>query len=311
MPSAAELEDFLARAGAITRPHADLRLAHLHRTTTGRRMRNPVVALAFDHRRQLEDLARTHDADASRIAVMKSLIAEALLKLPPERSGAIVDDGHGRAALRRLTGTGRWIARPVERPGSRPLMFEGEQETAIQLRAWPAEHVVKCLTLYSADDPEELRAVQEARLLELQRACRATDHRWLVEIIPSVWEQAPASVGAAVERLYAAGIFPDWWKLPPVSSRELWRELHGIIAAKDPQCGGVLILGLERPLAELILSFEAARSEGAACGFAIGRSVFRGPADSWLKGEIRDAEFTARVASAYQAVLRAWDQSKS
>lgn len=311
MPSAAELQDFLARAGAITRPHADRRLAHLHRTTTGRRMRSPVVALAFDHRRQLEDLARTHDADASRIAVMKSLIAEALLKLPPERSGAIVDDGHGRAALRRLTGTGRWIARPVERPGSRPPQFEGDEEVAIQLRTWPVEHVAKCLALYTASDPEPLRAEQEAKLLELQRACHATGHRLLVEIIPSDWERDPASVAAAVERLYEAGLFPDWWKLPPLTGCEAWRDIRRTISARDPQCGGVLILGLDRPLAELTTSFEAARADQAACGFAIGRSVFRGPAESWLKGEIRDAEFTARVASAYQAVLHVWDQSKS
>ena len=311
MPSAIELADFLSRADRPTRPHADRHLAHLHRTTTGRPKPASIVALAFDHRRQLEDLARAHGADASRIAVMKSLIGEALLRFPPERSGAIVDDGHGRAALGRLTGTGRWIARPVERPGTRPLMLDGDQEIAIQLRGWPAEHVVKCLALYSADDPEELRAAQEAKLLELQRACHATDHRLLVEIIPSAWEQTPATVGAAVERLYAAGIFPDWWKLPPLPRREAWREIRRTITIFDPQCGGVLILGLDRPLAELIPSFEAARSEGAACGFAIGRSVFRGPADSWLKGEIRDAEFIARVASAYEAVLSAWDQSKS
>jgi 5-dehydro-2-deoxygluconokinase len=170
---------------------------------------------------------------------------------------------------------------------------------------------VKCLALYSADDPEELRAVQEAKLLELQRACHATDHRLMVEIIPAAWEQAPATVGAAVERLYAAGIFPDWWKLPPVPRREAWREIRRTITTFDPQCGGVLILGLERPLAELIVSFEAARSVGAACGFAIGRSVFRSPANSWLKGETRDAEFIAQVASAYEAILSAWDQSKS
>jgi 5-dehydro-2-deoxygluconokinase len=309
MPSAVELEHFLARAGRIEHAHADRQLSHLHRATTGREKPKSIAALAFDHRRQLEELARVHGADGSRIAAMKLLIAEALLRFAPEQSGAIVDDGHGRAALRRLTGTGRWLARPVERPGSRPLEFEGDEEVAIRLRAWPAEHVVKCLVHYSTGDPDGLRAAQEAKLRELQRACHATGHRLMLEVIPPGWEQEPASVAAAVERLYAAGLLPDWWKLPPVTSRALWRDLNGILAKRDPQCGGVLILGLERRMDELSASFEAAASEDAACGLAIGRSVFRMPADHWLRGEINDAELISQVASAYASVLRAWNQA--
>jgi 5-dehydro-2-deoxygluconokinase len=73
----------------------------------------------------------------------------------------------------------------------------------------------------------------------------------------------------------------------------------------------VLILGLDRPLTELATSFETARFERAANGFAVGRSVFRAPADAWLKGEIGDADFIDQVASAYDSVLRAWERAKS
>jgi 5-dehydro-2-deoxygluconokinase len=242
---------------------------------------------------------------------MKSLIATALLQFPPQCSGAIVDDGHGRAALRRLTGTGRWIARPVELPGSRPLAFEGEEEVAIRLRSWPTEHVVKCLIFYHAGDLEALRAAQEAKLLELQRACRATGHRLLVEVIPPDWESDPARVAAALARLYEIGLLPDWWKLPPLACAAAWQEIARTVAAGDAQCRGTLVLGLDQSMEQLSAAFERAKASRAATGFAIGRSVFRIPAENWLRGAIGDAAFVDDVAARFEAVLQAWETSVS
>jgi 5-dehydro-2-deoxygluconokinase len=45
---------------------------------------------------------------------------------------------------------------------------------------------------------------------------------------------------------------------------------------------------------------------GAACGFAIGRSVFRAAAQQWLRGTIGDAEFVDDVAQRFVVILQAW-----
>ena len=66
LPSAPELEDFLARAADIRRPDLDDRIQHLHAATTTRRPRNELYVLAFDHRRQLEQLAGESGAARSR-----------------------------------------------------------------------------------------------------------------------------------------------------------------------------------------------------------------------------------------------------
>src|SRR5207253_2879361 len=130
--------------------------------------------------------------------------------------GVILDGRFGEAVLPSVTGRGCWVARPVELPGSRPLGFEAGDALALDLRTWPAEHVAKCLVAYHPDDPEDLRLQQLGRLAQLQAACIGTGHEFLVEVIPP---REPACDGTtlvrALAQVYAAGIRPDWWKLPP------------------------------------------------------------------------------------------------
>ena len=309
MASAAELDDFLARADRVTRLHDDPSIFHLHRTTTGRRAPGKVVALAFDHRTQLAELAQAYGAPPDRIVAFKGLVAQALQAFPTDRGGAIVDNRYGREALNRLTGTGRWIARPVELPGSRPLAFDFPDEPALELRTWPVEHVVKCLVSYRADDPDALRVQQEASLMALQRACHATGRRFLLEVIPADWEAEPSAVAAALERLYDVGLVPDWWKLPPLAHAPSWRALAEIVGRRDPQCAGILVLGLDRPDDALEAAFAASAGVPGVCGFAIGRSVFRAAAEGFISGRLGAAETVDLVRERYATVLRAWDHA--
>lgn len=305
MPSSEELSAFLDRSETITRPHDDPQIVHLHRTTTGWPHRPRIFSLAFDHRRQFAELAGTNNGDA-RIGTFKRLMARALLAVPPEHSGAIIDDRYGFDALTDLTGTGRWLARPVEAAGSRPLDFEAGRNLQTALRTWPTEHVIKCLVSYSTRDPHDLQRSQNEKLLDLQQAVFATGHRWLLEVIPPDFEADPGLVVSAVEELYRLGLRPDWWKLPPLSDDDAWKEISDVIRRHDPQCGGVVVLGYERPQQELFASFESALRSGSAIGFAIGRSVWREPAADWFSGKIDDPATIEQIASHYRSVLSGW-----
>jgi len=48
------------------------------------------------------------------------------------------------------------------------------------------------------------------------------------------------------------------------------------------------VLGLSQPVESLVAAFEAAAGAGVVKGFAVGRTVFQGPAKAWLAGEIDD-----------------------
>ena len=107
----------------------DTQLEQVH-WATNRGIEWPDIRIfAFDHRSQLEDM---EGASADRIGHFKSLCLEAALTVAKKNPGdargyGVLCDGRlGREALYRAVGTGLWIGRPVEKPGSRPLMLEPE-----------------------------------------------------------------------------------------------------------------------------------------------------------------------------------------
>lgn len=288
MPSKAELELFLSRADWPFRLRESSLLEEVHRKTTGRRAWPEVLALAFDHRKQLEELG-----SPDKIRRFKRLVAAALLKTSFPGKGAIVDERYGEEALFALTGTGMWLARPVEVPGSRPLEFEAGANIGMKLRSWPAEHVVKCLWFYSSEDFPRLKMLYEA--------CVETGRELLIELVTK---------NPPLEEIYAAGIKPDWWKLLPLSSDAEWQRIEDCIQKHDPYCRGVLLLGMEANEDELERGFAAAARHPVCKGFAVGRSIFMDAARRWFSGQCSDDAVIAEVAKNYSSLVATWRKAR-
>jgi 5-dehydro-2-deoxygluconokinase len=311
-PSWIELVDYLEKGSPHFRLREDTRLAHIHRATNRPSQWPEVRALAFDHRSQLEVIADDHDVDRRRIGAFKELVGHALERADDGTPGlgALVDGTYGDTVLARLTGTGRWVARPVEEPGSVPLRFEGGPNVGLALREWPAEQVVKCLVFFHPDDGEALRRVQTARLVTLNQACRTTSHDLLVEIIvPAEPEAGPTAIARVIEEIYAAGVKPDWWKLQPAADAEGWRAISDAIAREDPLCRGIVLLGQDVALEDLGAAFRLARRFPLCKGFAVGRSIFRAAAEAWFAGKMDDAGVIDEVAANYRRVVELWRSS--
>jgi 5-dehydro-2-deoxygluconokinase len=117
----------------------------------------------------------------------------------------------------------------------------------------------------------------------------------------------PDAVIAAVERFYAIGVQPDWWKLPPMPDPVAWRRLGDIVRANDPHCRGIIILGQEVSDDEIRRAFDAAAKEPAVRGFAIGRTIFWPAAEAWFAGSMDDAAAQDKVARAYAHVVELWN----
>jgi len=290
MPSRAELELFLSRADWPFRLRESALLNDVHRKTTNRKPRPEVLALAFDHRKQLEELG-----PPEKIRGLKRLIAAALARSGFAGKGAIVDDRYGEEALFALTGSGMWLARPVEVPGSGALEFEAGDNVAAALRAWPAEHVVKCLFHFDRGN--------FAKVLQLQEACVATGHELLLEMLP---EDLPR----AIEECYAAGIRPDWWKLPPPSSDASWDLLEKVIRDNDPHCRGVILLGMEASEQALERGFALAARRPVCKGFAVGRTIFMDAARRWFAGQCSDEQVVREVSRNYSNLVQSWNNAR-
>jgi 5-dehydro-2-deoxygluconokinase len=199
-----------------------------------------------------------------------------------------------------------WIGRPVEQPGSRPLAFDGTRSVASTLIEWPREQVVKCLVHYHPDDAADLRVAQEERLLELWEATRTSGHELLLEVIPPKGDDA--ALLRAVKRFYNLGLKPEWWKLAPMTEAS-WTALATLIAERDPQCRGAVILGLNQPLEALAAAFRQA-THPVIKGFMVGRTIWGEAAVAWLRGEIDDAALVQRCAARYGALVDAWRDRK-
>ena len=316
MPTPAELEHWF---GGHRNPDvaADATLSHLHRTTAARAHWDELNVIAFDHRSQFFELARDAGAPESRLPQLKKLLVRAAERVEQSRDlqgklGVLVDEVYGEDAMHAATGRGWWVGRPVELPGSRPLRFDNGPSLGTQLVRWPREQVVKCLVHYHPDDAVDLRLEQEARLQEVWAATRDTGHELLLEVIPPRAQTPPgeadAAVLRAVTRLYTIGLKPEWWKLSPMQPAG-WAALAALVAARDPQCRGAVILGLNQPLAELARGFAAA-THPIVKGFMVGRSLWVGPAQGWLRGDSDDAAFVAAVAANFETLVDAWRASR-
>jgi len=312
MPTRDELDEFMSRATPPERPDEDERIAELHRATTVTRQSRDLCILAFDHRRQFEQMAAAAGAGYPRIAAFKDLVARAALTVAAQqgdafRLGAIVDDRYGGPALARLNRAACWIGRPVELPGSRPLEFEAAPGVGLELRTWPRRHVIKCLVNFHPADPVELRLAQEARLAELAHATASLERELLIEVISRA---ADASTTPAVmRRLYHLGIRPAWWKIE-AQPAEAWPEIAAVVAAHDPLCHGVMLLGLDAPEEQVAQSFEVAARHPVCRGFAIGRTIFAAPARDWFAGAMDDAVAVQRIAAAYARMIAAWRRGR-
>jgi 5-dehydro-2-deoxygluconokinase len=312
-PSWQELNFLLERGVCNPALRHDRELEQIH-WSTNRKGDWPVMRVfAFDHRMQMEALADELGAGHERIGIFKQLCLDAALKVAAGRGGyGILCDGRlGQEALYRAAGQGLWIGRPVEVPGSRPLELEIGPDLGSDLAEWPAEHVVKVLCFYHPEDDEATKRAQEGTVIRLADAARANGLEFLLEIIPSrVGPVGDDTTARVIQRFYDVGVFPDWWKLEPMTSPPAWALACAAIERNDPHTRGIVVLGLEAELTDLRASFAQAARFDLVKGFAVGRSIFAAPARKWLSGAIGDAEAVEEMAGIYAELCAAWDDAR-
>lgn len=315
-PSLAELQFFLKRG--VIRPDLrnDAELEQIHWSTNRARRGLPDWSdyriFAFDHRLQLEEMAGYTPAKGG---AFKELCLTAALQVQGGRPGygILCDNRIGRSALHAASGTGLWIGRPCEWPGSRPLSLEPELGLDCGgLEAWARENVVKVLCFCHPDDDAATRAAQEETVKRLWQASRRNDLEFLLEIIPSkVGPTDDSTTATLIRQFYAAGIYPDWWKLEPLKTRAAWAQAIAAIEENDPHTRGIVVLGLDAPEAELSASFGVAAAFPLVRGFAVGRTIFGDVARGWMAGDLSDDAAVAEMAARFARLSGIWDAARA
>lgn len=315
-PSLAELEFFLQRGIQRADLRNDPALEQIHWSTNRHRNHGEdwqdYRIFAFDHRIQLEQMP---GYTLERGGAFKELCLQAATRVQAGRPGygILCDNRIGRKALHAASGSGLWVGRPCEWPGSRPLTLEPELGSDYgALSEWARDNVVKVLCFCHPDDDAETRAGQEATVKRLFEASRRNNLEFLLEIIPSkVGPVNDETSAVLIQQFYDIGVFPDWWKLEPITTRTAWSTTIAAIEKNDRHTRGIVVLGLDAPEAELAASFEVAASFELVRGFAVGRTIFGDVARAWMKNEMEDAAAIDEMAKRYGRLASIWDKARA
>lgn len=312
-PSYPELRHLLDKGSDYFALRKDPVLNQLHWSTLRRVRHDKLFAFAFDHRQQFEDLASRTGRDTAAIGRFKALAYDAVQMVTASQDGVglLVDDELGQAALHRSADSGLWTGRPVEASGVYPLALNMGPDIGTHLAEWPVTQTVKLLLPYRLDDPADIRRHHDQLLARLYDACRTAGRELLVEIITSHSGQPVAAddIPVIMDQIYQQGIYPDWWKLEPVDGAGFWQACGDLVRRYDPYAQGIIVLGKQMPADQLTAMFAAAKREAMVNGFAIGRTIFWGPAEDWFAGRSDDETATRQMAAAFAGLIDAWQNA--
>ena len=314
-PSFEELQFFLRRG--VVRPDLrnDRELEQLHWSTT-RHTRvdgdwHEMRVFAFDHRMQLEEM---DGYTPKKGGAFKKLCLQAALNVQGGKDGygILCDNRIGGSALHQASGSGLWIGRPAEWPGSYPLAAEPELGGDFGgLSQWAHENVVKVLCFCHPDDDAETRGQQEETVRRLFEATRRNRLEFLLEIIPSkIGPVNDDTTARLIRQFYAIGVYPDWWKLEPMKTRQSWMNAIAAIEDNDSYTRGIVVLGLDASEDDLEASFRAAAAFPMVKGFAVGRTIFGAAARDWLRGELDDTQAVEQMTVRYSRLCDIWDDAR-
>ncbi|RLJ52162.1 5-dehydro-2-deoxygluconokinase [Litoreibacter meonggei] len=310
-PSWDELQFFFERGIKQPDLRNDVELEQVHWATNRRGTWSSVKTFAFDHRLQLEEM---DGYSLKKAGAFKRLCLDAALQVQNGQPGfgILCDNRIGRRALHAASGSGLWIGRPTELPGSRPIEFEPELgEDFGQLREWPRENVVKLLVFCHPDDDVDTKKTQEERVKRLFTAARRNDLEFLLEVIPSkVGPVDDMTTPKLIQQFYDVGVYPDWWKLEPFKTDAAWSNAVAAIGRNDPRTRGIVVLGLDAPQSELAASLALAAKQPLVKGFAVGRTIFGDAARAWMKDEMSDADAVDQMAARFAGLCDVWDAAR-
>lgn len=311
-PSWDELQFFLNRGVVMPALRKDAELEQIHWSTNRQGNWPELKIFAFDHRSQLEEM---HGATPSNIGKFKQLCLKAAIEVAGGRPefGILCDERLGRDALHRVSEENLWVGRPVEWPGSRPLTLEPEVGPDFGgLQDWPSNQVVKVLCFCHPDDDSAMWSDQIKTLQRLFASARRNRLEFLLEVIPSKVGTVDAhTTSIIIQRIYDAGIYPDWWKLEPFKDQLAWSSVVEAITRNDAHTRGIVVLGLDAPVAELAESFGLAARQPLVRGFAVGRTIFGDAARQWMAGELDDNAAIERMVGNFKELCLLWDEARN
>jgi len=282
--------------------------------------------LAMDHRDSLAKKVYKINGDptpaqAKHIAAGKELVFQGLLAAidrgaDPASTGVLVDERYGEQVARQAAQAGLTLAMPVERSGQDWFTLEYGPVWLDHVAAFDPAYV-KILVRDNPDFDLRARRRQMDDLAAVSEALTAAGRDLLLELlVPPTPAQAsptydddlrPDLTVRVIAEMQAAGVEPAIWKVEGVNAT----EDAALILATARQGGRnnvrCVVLGRDAPEEDLDHWLTVARPAGFS-GFAIGRSIWQAPLESFLAEELTEAEAIAQIATSYLHYVATWER---
>jgi myo-inositol catabolism protein IolC len=294
----------------------------------------PLMVFAMDHRdsyRTLLGLPHPHsDAELRRAREVKAAVfggfADAVQTMPDADGVALLIDAeygdHLIDAARRL---GSLICLPLERSGQAELQWEYEDEfDGVVDRLRP--DLVKILMRYNADGDAALNARQADRAAQMSAWCLDRSLPLMLEVLipptaaqreltaddASAWDAKlrPELQVRAIEELRAAGSDPSIWKVEGLDDNADARRMVEAARAGGRDDVSCIVLGRGADLDRIEQWLAVGAATDGYVGFAVGRSLWNGPALRLWRAESAEEDVRREVSANYLRLCETWTRLK-
>jgi myo-inositol catabolism protein IolC len=280
---------------------------------------DPLLVFAMDHRDSYRTLLGPDSGQAQAVKrVVFQGFRDALAELDdPAGAAVLLDEEYGGPLVAEARKAGALVCMPLERSGQVELQWEygGPAETDAVVDRF-APDLVKVLLRYNPEGDADLNERQAGRLAEMSGWCSDRELPLMVEVLvpPPAgvdrdrWDTdyRPGLMVDAVHRLRAAGTDPAIWKIEGLDSTE---DATAVVTAAradgrpDVSC---IVLGRGADLDRVEHWLAVGAATPGFVGFAVGRSLWNGPALAHARGELDEGGVRRAVAANYLRLCRAW-----
>ena len=300
-PTGKELSWYLENATDCTELHDNRALEGIHRATTRRARRQPVLVI------DCEALALGLQSGAGQQSTSRfaSIAADVTLRNKSKEiaAGIMVDGAGASDALFAIGSASDWVVRAINTPACRPLTFLRGKPAGVLLRSWPQSQIVKCAVPLAADVPSGL---QDERLRELQYAVEMWGHELMLVPELDAWPNK-SHLADRIREIQAIGMRPDWWGIESTVETLAWGGLQSAIEASNPTCRGVLMVDADSR--DLVSAY---RDASAVCpllqGIVAGKSVYGHLLLDWEAGRSDDARLARGISANIDKLIAGWPQ---
>ena len=176
----------------------------------------------------------------------------------------------------------------------------------------PSTWFVKVLFRFHSEMNSEDKKTQLTQLRKLSGVCSELKRKLMVELIISQnFTQEDAStvnevaLTEAINEVYKESIYPYWWEINALDTKEKWVNLNQVIDKNDPAAGIIFQYNYSQ-IEKLPAWLSAVRSNSQSCGLAVGHSIYWETWEKFIKGNTDDAGVISEVEERFQKLLKVW-----